>query len=273
MGILGIALTFLLLIVLGAALFSVAAGFCIFPSIKKEVLKRIDAASAGPNDAKSKESLRSLRRFYSSKRINAKGGGRGVSGWLFVPVKEKESVNRILAIAPEGRAVSIKDLCAFLERGILDRARSGDTLPAVFIPKPAELCDAVSFFSFGKKQAKALVACARFLSREMPQCSLLLCGKGFGAFSAVFAAAKLARRANFGGVVAELPSSSVAAIMRSVVAGLFPQRALSLLVYAGIRFASLFCGLGIGGRNTRRALKRISSAKRECMELVVEVTS
>ena len=224
-----------------------------------------------PSGEKSNESLSGIRRLYASKRIRAKDGGCGISGWLFVPAEKEKSANRILVIAPEGRAVSIEDLRIFLKGRFLDRAGRGDALPAVFIPKPAELCGAGFFFSFGKKEANALISCARYLSREMPQAAVLLCGKGLGAFAAVFAAAKLARRANFAGVVAELPSSSVAASMSDVVARLFPQRGARLLVYAGARFASLFCGLGIGGRGARYALKKLYSVKKEREEIVLDL--
>ena len=258
---------------LGAALFSVAAGFCIFPSIKKEVLKRINATGGEANEEKGKESLRSLRRLYASKRIRAMQGGLRLSGWLFTHAAAEGSINRILVIAPEGRAVSIEDLCSFLRRGFLDRAGCRDGLPAVFIPKPSEHCNKGIFFSFGKKEAKALVSCARYLSIKFPQSSLLFCGKGLGAFSAIFAAHKLALRANFAGVVADLPSPSIAAIMRDVAAKLFPQRALRLLVYLGARLAFLFCGLGIGGRSARHPLKKLSSIKKERAELVVAATT
>ena len=252
---------------LGAALFSAAAGFCIFPSIKREVIKQINACAAEPSDAKSKESLAALRRLYASKRINAIAGGLRLSGWLFVPVKEEKSLNRILVIAPEGRAVSVEDLCSLLERGILDRAGCGGVLPAVFIPKAAEYCNAGFFFSFGKKETAALVASACYFSQKAPQAALLFCGKGLGAFSAVFAAERFARRAkggqgNFAGVVADLPAPSVAAVMRDVVAKLFPQRGARILVYAGARFASLFCGLGISGGDTRLSARKLALHKK-----------
>ena len=267
MSFLGLAPIFLLLALLGAALFSAAAGFCIYPSIKKEVFKLIAAKGSEPGDDESENTLRRLRRLYVSRRISAMAGRRALSGWLFLPARQEAGASRVLVIAPEGRAVSIKDLRCFLERGFLVRAAHGGALPAVFIPKPAELCKAGFFFSFGKKEAAALAACGRYLSLKFPQSSILFCGKGLGAFSAILAG----KRGDFGGVIADLPASSIAAVMRRVAARLFPQRAPRVLVYAGARLASVFCGLGIGGRGCRRALKRLAALKKSRPGLAVEI--
>lgn len=267
---------FLALIALGAALFSLAAGVRIYPAVKKALFMELSAAGGEPSKGGDGAILRELRRQYASKRIHAGAGRRALSGWLFLPKAQAMSVERILILAPEGRAISIEDLRILLGRGFISRASSGEGIPAVFIPKPAERRDGHLFFSFGKKEAKALRVWSRYFSVSFPLSRVLFCGKGLGAFSAIFAGARISRRTaggrvNFAGVVADLPSFSVAAIMRRVVAKLFPRKMPCALVYAGARFASLFCGLGLKGRSLRRALKRLSSIKRKRPAVVLDV--
>lgn len=260
---------FLALIALGAALFSLAAGVRIYPAVKKALFRELSAAGCKSNNEKGRAELRRLRSLYTSKRVKIIYARRAISAWLFLPKEQEPNVERILILSPEGRPISIEDLGFFLEQKFLERASREKRLPAVLIPKALERFKESPFFSFGKKEAKALVAWARYFSSSFPLSGVLFCGKGLGAFSAIFAAAR--GQGNFAGVVASLPCLSAAQCMRGVVAKLFSQKAARGLVYAGARAAFLFCGLGASGRSLRRPLKRLYSLKKSAPCVVVDV--
>lgn len=266
----------LLLALFGAALFSIAAGFCIYPAIQGAIFELLSL----DNDEIDKEALLKMRSLFVSKKIRIRWKRRNLSGWLFLPTVQKKSPKRILVLAPEGRAVSIKDLAFFLKEGFIARAGCKDLygrdLPAIFLPAPAELFKAGTSFSFGAKEAKALKAWSSFFSSSFPSSAVLFCGKGLGAISALFAATRLSRRAasksfNLGGVIADLPRLSVTQSIKSIIEKRLPSRALYMPIYAGARIAAIFCGLSIGGRSGHRALKRLLTIKKKHPSIIVEL--
>ncbi len=271
------ALFFLLLLLLGAALFSIVSGFCIYPAVQKALFELFATGNDSGND---KAELINLRRLFVSKKLTLRRGRCALSGWLFLPAEQKMNPERILIFAPEGRAFSARDLGFFLKEGFLARAGGGGNLqsdlPAVFLPSPVELFKAGAFFSFGAKEAVALKAWLIFFSCAFSSSKVFFCGKGLGGLSALFATAKLSRctagkHGNFGGAVADSPPFSIAGIAKHIVGALFPRRIPRVLVYAGVRIASVFYGLGIGGRDTRRALKRLAALKKKRPDIVVDV--
>ena len=273
------ALFFLLLLPLGVLLFSVVSGFCIYPAVQRAAFERLALSSKGKGDdgnvARIKERLKETRRLFVSRKVRLKRGRRSLSGWLFLPASQRMSPKRILLFAPEGRSFSLEDLAFFLDAGFLEYGGGSSSPPAVFLPMPAEPFRAGKFFSFGAREAAALSKWARLFALAFPSASVLFCGKGLGGISALLAATRLSRHAagkrrGFGGVIVASPCLSAARLMKGIVRELFPRRALYVPVYAGVRIASVFRGLGLGGRGCRRALKRLLAIKKRESGIVVE---
>lgn len=245
---------FLSLITAGFLIFSVAAGFSLYPVLVKKLYSLLVPSSGAEKVTES-----GMPRPFDAFRVETlkiKFHRKILTGNIYLPegiTPDEKIKTRILVIAPDGNP----ETEGFSLSGLSESGAEVSGGMVFFVPAPVEKFHPGKAFSFGLKEGKALRAWEKFFRVKYPEAEISFYGRFCGAASVLFCAARCGK-SGFLRIFSDSPYFSVPDFMRKEIAAVFPGLLRRRLIFCGVVFASCFSGGPVFFQRPCRVVEKLS---------------
>ncbi len=247
----------------GLLMFSLAAGFSLYPVLVKRLYNLLFHSGSEDSFCDDRENggdtiLSFPKDQVKTRSLMMKFHRKILKGNIILPGNissgEKDTIKHIILMA--GSGTSLPDI------GITGENFPSDT--GIFFPESVEKFCPGKGFSFGVKDGQALKAWKSFLKTRYPGIKISLAGSFCGGASVIFCASHC-RKDDFLQVVADSPYFSVPFFMNKEIASVFPGFLRRRLLFLGVLLASVFFGTPVFYQKPFRYVKKILKNMAGCV--------